>query len=172
MSRFPGLFREVSLAVCYPQSVSKSDIERLLDKLGAFRADMLKCRTHLHDVIADISRPTIDCSLVYELFATSLVALAAANRLLYAIGSLEGQLLESDALAYAAEVIKMESDMINSNGWASFYLSQKMSMAAAIPTSTATWINEPGHIIEQWRFHNWCKGMQRDYCCSCNASEI
>jgi hypothetical protein len=165
MSCLPGLFREVSLVVCHPHSGYEADIERLIGQINNFRADMLQCRTRVNSVFLDALKSSTECDLVYELLATCLVASAMANRLLIAIGSSDGNVLERETLVDAAGVMKLEGDMISTGGWASLYLNQKASIAAAIATSMGIWENEPGHVIEKWRFHEWCRAMQRDCCC-------
>ena len=165
MCRIPGLFKQASLVICHPDSAGKEDVERIMLQTQAFRSEMLQCRTRIENVFPTALKSRNERDLVYELLATCLVALAMANRLLTALGSPEGPSLEKEVLVDAAGVIKLESDMISTSGWAGYYLNQKATVASGFLSSSGTMENKPGHIIETWRFHEWCRAMQRDCCC-------
>lgn len=164
MAHLPRLFTSVSSFVTCPTSFSQQEHELLLLKLNNFRKDILKHYSRLQIVIPNLtvlSQLSRKSSLLYELFGTSLGALAMVNRLLGALGDPQFQLLETDAVFYASEIVRLERAVISANGWASFVLNQKANVASSIPTTTEVWICAMSKVIEKWRFDSWLSAMQR-----------
>ena len=112
----------------------------------------------------------LDLDLAYELLATSLAALAVANRLLSALGDVAGDTLERDAVYYSSEILRHEASVVSTSGWANYYLNQKASIARSISTTTMIWKTASGEVIDGWRFDSWCKALRRRTCCCSRSS--
>ncbi|KAH8812369.1 hypothetical protein F5884DRAFT_785194 [Xylogone sp. PMI_703] len=165
----PGLFKNATTMMCHPDDFSGKEVQRLIARVRNLRQEFLQYHAELEDQIRDsrdFSQTPPNSDLMYEMLGTSLVSLAMANRLLSALGDFQAEQLEHDALLYSAEVVRLEEDMISTGGWASFYLTQKVSIAASIRKTAAIWKIAPGKMIEKWRFDRWCSAMQRQICCN------
>lgn len=142
MTYLPGLFTDVSSIVYHGNDCHGHAIALLVRAIQQFRAGMLlsynSMKAHLPGSGAAVSG-SVDMDVAYELLATSVAAIAVADRLLTALGDVAVDLLEKDALFYAEEVLKMEADLVDINGWASYYLRQKASIAASILKTTSIW---------------------------------
>jgi hypothetical protein len=167
MALLPSLFQSVSSVICHDREKSSHELQSLVRDIREFRYDMLQNYTQLRKWHLELGfgfDPSKNADLLYELFGTTLMVLATANRLLTALGDSQGSSLEADNLLYVAELEGLESDLLSSNGWVSFYLHQKMSIAASITSTATIWKTAPGELIEKWRFDRWCRAMQRDTC--------
>jgi hypothetical protein len=167
MALLPGLFRSVSSVICHDRETSREGLQPLISDIRKFRDDMLQCHEQVLKLRLELrlfSYLPKNFDLVCELFGTTLMGLATANRMLSALGDSEGPSLESDNLLYVAELHILEADIRSFNGWVNFHLYQKMSIADSITKTTTIWKTAPGEIIERWRFNRWCRAMQRQIC--------
>ncbi len=168
----PRVFRDVSAAVCHSNDFSDPQIQHLLSRIHNIRKGLLQ---HLAQLRSLCLYPESDPSsftktdIFYEILGADLIALIMTNRLLSAIGDAQGEEFEHDALSYATEIIKLEEEMISTQGWASFYLNQKATIAGSVPATTDVWEIVPGKLIEKWRFDTWCRAINRQTCCDSAA---
>ncbi|ORY68291.1 uncharacterized protein BCR38DRAFT_422672 [Pseudomassariella vexata] len=176
--RMPGLFRDVSHAVCHLDSASSSsgtELECLSARLRQWRKDLMKWRNAFLSLLATSPPPPDggDYSEVpdnrSELLGTVLTLLIISCRLSGAMSTTRSrEMLEEEAQMYAFELRKLNEDVALAKPWAGFYLDQKTYVAEATLGTAAVWM-EPGEsgkgVVEKWRFEAWCRAIPRQTCC-------
>lgn len=125
MALLPSLFQSVSSVICHDREKSSHELQSLVSDLRDFRYNMLQNYAQIRNLRLEhgcsFNLPK-NVDLLYELFGTTLMALATVNRLLTALGDPQGSSLEADNLLYVAELEELEADLLSSNGWVDFYL--------------------------------------------------
>ncbi|KAK9783820.1 hypothetical protein SCAR479_00379 [Seiridium cardinale] len=167
MGRLPGYFRQVTFIVGHEEASWGFTAQSLTAKLDRYYEEMHQFHEKLTNLYAKPGaelESTTESEFVYDLLAMSLTGLAMTGRLMGAVGDHRGELLESEALEHATEVIALEERMLAAQGWASYQLGLRVKLGRAILNTTSTWKTVPGQVIEPWRFDEWCMAMQRQTC--------
>lgn len=159
----------MSSLVCHSNTFSGNSVQHLIARIRTLRqelrANLVQLRGLSFRLKSSLSSATED-DIFHELLSTNLLALLMVSRLLSAIGDVQKDELEHDALLYASEIKSLEEEMISIHGWANFYLYQKATSAASIAATRCIWEAAPGKIIDNWRFSLWCRAIQRHTCCN------
>ena len=162
VSRLSGHLVDVSSFVCHGHcSTYGSDRITLVESIRQFREILSLQLSTAQQLCAG---GVIHSDLRYELLATSLMVLATVNRMLSALGDAQGAALEAEALRLVKEMQRLEADLVAARGWVSLAMSLKARAVESIPRTAELWAVVPGKVIERWRFHAWCRVMQREHC--------
>ncbi|KAI3325320.1 hypothetical protein HD806DRAFT_492649 [Xylariaceae sp. AK1471] len=143
MVRGPRIMRDVCIAVIRPEGSNCPDLARLRKQLREYRGELLQW--HAEYVLATLVTPshegtqTPSGDIRSELLATCYGLLISCSRMLSAITVDLLDFLEDEAVAYATQMMKLESDISSTNKWASFYIAQKLVVARATLATTILW---------------------------------
>jgi hypothetical protein len=158
--------RDVGIAVTRPGGNHCPDLVQLRKRLREYRGELLQW--HAEYVLATIVAPSHEKPQILsedirsELVATCYSLLISCCRLLSAITVDLIDILEDEAVAYATQMMKLESGISSTNKWASFYICQKLVVATATLATTNIWrecSDRRADIITPNKFRAWLSAI-------------
>lgn len=168
MTRMPRLMRDVSGAVDDPAAISPPDLDELITRIKRFRMDLRKWRVKYNELVLDTAdhQHTAASSVSderCELLGASLTLSILGCRMLSAVSMDIVWCLEKEALIYAEQMVKMHIEVDLTNGWAGFFLCQKVAIAQATLRTKDVWkeSSRRSGTIERWIFKEWCEAIPR-----------
>jgi hypothetical protein len=165
MTRMPGLFRDITHAVCRRETISPAALEGLVNRGLELRSDLVECRSMYDDLVKTAGRKK-DQGARHEIFGLSLTVSVIINRLLGAIWPSQRNTLEDECLDLAQKLKALDEVGADSPKVA-FYLTQKNRMMDAMVRTTGLWRDrdgEEGEVIQKWKFDAWCSAIPRKTC--------
>ncbi|KAI8623991.1 hypothetical protein F5Y19DRAFT_456424 [Xylariaceae sp. FL1651] len=166
LARLPGLLKKVSVAVDDPSSMSHEDLSEQRRSIRIFREDLLRWRAKYDSVLlrsnsrADHFAPGED--LRFELLGFSYGIWAVGCRILSSIWMESMELLEDDAVTYAALMLDFARDIPPERHCTKFFLRQKAEVCKGILATTELWRDRSdtsGSIVSKNAFRAWCSSI-------------
>jgi len=167
MARMPGLFFDVTHAVCQRDTVSPATLNSLISRGLELRKDLKDCRDIIDKLTASCTFSEADPSYRFEMLGLDLTVSVIVCRLLGAIWPSARDELEDQAIDLAMELQALDDDFGPGNPRVSLYLAQKNAVMSSTVTTTGVWRDKDehrGHIIPKWKFDAWCAAIPKKTC--------
>jgi hypothetical protein len=168
MTKMPGLFRDVTHAVCQQDTLSPVAQEALICRGLELKKYLKECRARFDELVATEGKKATDQGARFEILGLSLTVSVIVNRLLGAVWPSSRDALEDESLEMADELMNLDDRVGSGNAKVAFYLAQKSRIMDSTVRTTGIWRDrddsERGKIIQKWKFDAWCAAIPRKVC--------
>ncbi|KAI1151299.1 hypothetical protein F4825DRAFT_423333 [Nemania diffusa] len=166
MVRGPRLMRDVCHVFKAHEGAKRPDLSKLKKQLREYRGELLKWHAEFDSALSTLplyeGAQTPNEDIRTELLASCYGLIIACSRMMSAISVDLIDILEDEAVAYATEMVKLETDISSVNKSASFYIRQKLIVAEATLATTDAWRenqDENAEIIDGSKFEAWTSAL-------------
>ncbi|KAI1263721.1 hypothetical protein F5Y18DRAFT_438050 [Xylariaceae sp. FL1019] len=167
MARIPRLIRDVRFIFETHELLKYPQLAKLRQRLRSFRCSLLRWYADYASTTL-ISAPVVTRDDIrMDLLASYYCLIISCSRMLSSITVRSLNILEDEAVAYAHELIKLESVISSKSNLAAFYIAPKLVIAKATLKTTEIWrqsLSTPTDLIERTKFDTWMSMvlMQRE----------
>lgn len=148
------------------EGAKRPDLSKLKKQLREYRGELLKWHAEFDSALSTLplyeGAQTPNEDIRTELLASCYGLIIACSRMMSAISVDLIDILEDEAVAYATEMVKLETDISSVNKSASFYIRQKLIVAEATLATTDAWRenqDENAEIIDGSKFEAWTSAL-------------